>query len=283
MSTPSASGSAPAPTTRTPSRVPPMARRPRDRRGTTARDLGRPCPAGRPRRAPVRTAAARRTRRSEGGGPSTITCSSPQASRRPVRSAHASRSCLYSPAVDPAAFADLIAGYCLEVRKGQQVLVRFLAAIAAPALLELQRAILERGALADPARRAARPGRGVLRPRPGLDARGVPRPGHARGQGVRGDRRHPGARRTRRPRWPASTRPRSRAWRAGRREVREQMLKKRWWLDALADRRAGPGRRAWRWPDFSAFVEARAVPRPPPTRSAAGASSAPSRSSSSSG
>src|SRR2546423_7510343 len=42
-------------------------------------------------------------------------------------------------------FADLIAGYCLEVRGGQQVLVRS-TALAAPLLLELQRAILEREA-----------------------------------------------------------------------------------------------------------------------------------------
>jgi aminopeptidase len=42
-------------------------------------------------------------------------------------------------------FADLIAGYCLEVRPGQQVLVRS-TSLAAGLLLELQRAILERGA-----------------------------------------------------------------------------------------------------------------------------------------
>jgi aminopeptidase len=45
--------------------------------------------------------------------------------------------------LDPAAFADLIAGYCLEVQPGQQVLVRS-TSLAAPLLLELQRAILER-------------------------------------------------------------------------------------------------------------------------------------------
>src|SRR3954447_15721933 len=52
---------------------------------------------------------------------------------------------LYSPRMKAAAFADLIAGYCLDVRKGQQVLVRS-STLAAPALLELQRAILEREA-----------------------------------------------------------------------------------------------------------------------------------------
>jgi aminopeptidase len=47
--------------------------------------------------------------------------------------------------VDPRAFADLLAGYCLEIRPGQGVLVRA-TALAAPLLLELQRAILEREA-----------------------------------------------------------------------------------------------------------------------------------------
>ena len=47
--------------------------------------------------------------------------------------------------LDPAAFADLLAGYCLEVQPGQQILVRS-TTLAAPLLLELQRAILERDA-----------------------------------------------------------------------------------------------------------------------------------------
>src|SRR3954464_5615245 len=42
-------------------------------------------------------------------------------------------------------FAELLVGYCLEVRAGQQVLVRS-TSLAAALLLELQRAILERGA-----------------------------------------------------------------------------------------------------------------------------------------
>jgi aminopeptidase len=48
-------------------------------------------------------------------------------------------------AIDPRAFADLLAGYCLEVKPGQQILVRS-GTEAAPLLLELQRAILERDA-----------------------------------------------------------------------------------------------------------------------------------------
>jgi aminopeptidase len=45
--------------------------------------------------------------------------------------------------LDPSAFADLLAGYCLDVRPDQQVLVRS-TTLATPLLLELQRAILER-------------------------------------------------------------------------------------------------------------------------------------------
>ena len=47
--------------------------------------------------------------------------------------------------LDPAPFARLLAGYCLEVEAGQQVLLRS-TTLAAPLLLELQREILERDA-----------------------------------------------------------------------------------------------------------------------------------------
>jgi aminopeptidase len=47
--------------------------------------------------------------------------------------------------LDPAAFADLLAGYCLDVQEGEAVLVRS-TALAEPLLLELQRAILQRDA-----------------------------------------------------------------------------------------------------------------------------------------
>ncbi|WCB91972.1 Aminopeptidase 2 [Baekduia alba] len=50
-----------------------------------------------------------------------------------------------TPHLDPAGFADLLAGYCLDVQPGQQVLVRS-TTLAEPLLLELQRAILERDA-----------------------------------------------------------------------------------------------------------------------------------------
>jgi len=48
-------------------------------------------------------------------------------------------------ALDAAAFADLLAGYCLDVQPRDQVLVRS-TTLAEPLLLELQRAILEREA-----------------------------------------------------------------------------------------------------------------------------------------
>jgi aminopeptidase len=48
-------------------------------------------------------------------------------------------------ALDPARFADLLTGYCLDVQANDQVLVRS-TTLAAPLLLELQRAILERDA-----------------------------------------------------------------------------------------------------------------------------------------
>jgi aminopeptidase len=60
-------------------------------------------------------------------------------------------------ALDPTAFADLLAGYCLDVGAGQQVLVRS-TTLAAPLLLELQRAILERDAW--PLVRVELPGQG---------------------------------------------------------------------------------------------------------------------------
>jgi aminopeptidase len=47
--------------------------------------------------------------------------------------------------LDPARFAHLLAGYCLDVQPGQEVLVRS-TTLASPLLLECQRAILERDA-----------------------------------------------------------------------------------------------------------------------------------------
>src|SRR3954467_7486337 len=158
---------------------------------------------------------------------------------------------LYSPAVDPAAFADLIAGYCLDVRKGQQVLVRS-SPLAAPALLELQRAILKRGAW--PVLRVELPGQAegffahaqdwMLDEFPGLAMReakecdatvGIQAPENTRAlAGVD----------------PALIARMAR----GRREVHEQMLKKRWcstlWPTEALAQQAGMSLAA-----FEAFVE----------------------------
>jgi aminopeptidase len=57
--------------------------------------------------------------------------------------------------IDPAAFARLICDYCLEVQPGRQVVVRS-TTLAAPALVALQRALLERDAW--PVMRVALPG-----------------------------------------------------------------------------------------------------------------------------
>src|SRR3954469_22092252 len=46
---------------------------------------------------------------------------------------------------DPAAFAELLCGYCLDVRPGQQVAVQS-TTLAEPLLLAVQRAVLEREA-----------------------------------------------------------------------------------------------------------------------------------------
>ncbi len=48
-------------------------------------------------------------------------------------------------ALDPARFADLLVGYCLEVEPHEEILIRSTTE-AAPLLLELQRAVLQRGA-----------------------------------------------------------------------------------------------------------------------------------------
>src|SRR3954467_6709775 len=154
------------------------------------------------------------------------------------------------PTLSVTRFADLIAGYCLDVRKGQQVLVRS-SPLAAPALLELQRAILERGAW--PILRVELPGQAEgfyehardwqLDEFPGLALReakecdatvGIQAPENTRAlAGVD----------------PARIARMSR----GRREVREQMLKKRWcstlWPTEALAQQAGMS-----LAEFSAFV-----------------------------
>src|SRR3954469_19128901 len=165
------------------------------------------------------------------------------------------------PTLSATRFADLIAGYCLDVQKGQQVLVRS-SPLAAPALLELQRAILERGAW--PILRVELPGQAAgfyaharewqLDEFPGLALReakecdatvGIQAPENTRAlAGVD----------------PAKIARMAR----GRREVREQMLKKRWcstlWPTEALAQQAGMS-----LGDFETFVErAMFLDRPDP-------------------
>ena len=175
--------------------------------------------------------------------------------------------------LDPAPFADLLAGYCLDVQPGQQVVVRS-TTLAAPLLLELQRAILERDAW--PTFRVELPGesagfyaharrppaRRLRRPRDGAgqEARRRARdPGP--GRPARAGRRRPGADRARRPRAPPGARG----------DAEEALV-----LDAVADgRRRGAGRHAAR--GVRAFVRTRDCSSTSPTRSRPGAGCAPSR------
>jgi aminopeptidase len=169
--------------------------------------------------------------------------------------------------LDPAAFADLIAGYCLEVEPGQQVLVRS-TALAAPLLLELQRAILERDAwcflrveLEDEARGFYEHARDVhLDTTPSLafeeakriDATvGIQAPYHARAlAGVDPELITRAAR--------------------GRRDVRERMLKNRW-CSTLWPTPAGAELAGMSLDEFGAFVRrALFLDRPGPGGAVAG-------------
>ncbi|HEU4658294.1 MAG TPA: aminopeptidase [Capillimicrobium sp.] len=153
--------------------------------------------------------------------------------------------------VHPARFADLLTGYCLDVQRGQQVLVRS-TTLAAPLLLELQRAILERGAW--PHLRVELPGQTegfyehardwqlddipdlALTEAKGIDATlGIQAPENTRAlSGIDPERIARTAR--------------------ARRPVREQMLRKRWcstlWPTEAGAQQAGMSLRA-----FEAFVE----------------------------
>ena len=93
---------------------------------------------------------------------------------------------------DPDAFAALLADYCLEVQPGQQVLVRS-TTLAAPLLLALQRALLEREAW--PLLRPELPGadEGFWRPARDVHLDGFPSADLAEMEGDRRAGRHPGA------------------------------------------------------------------------------------------
>ena len=172
-------------------------------------------------------------------------------------------------AVDPAKFAELLCGYCLEVQRGQQVLVRSSTA-ATELLLALQRAILEREAW--PLLRVELPGETAAfyehardlhldeLPRTALDearridaSLGIQAPSEA----FELDGVDPG---------------RMARFARARREVREQVMKKRWcttlWPTAAGAQRAGMTLEA-----FEAFVErALFLDQPDPVRSWGGLS-----------
>src|SRR5256885_12796843 len=155
------------------------------------------------------------------------------------------------PVLSATRFADLLAGYCLDVRAGQQVLVRS-TSLAAPLLLELQRAVLEREAW--PLLRVELPGQAEAFYAHARDAQLDAFPGLALGEAKECDATV-GIQAPENTRALAGVDPAKIARLArGRREVREQMLKKRWcstlWpTDALAQQ-AGMS-----LGDFSAFVE----------------------------
>jgi aminopeptidase len=154
------------------------------------------------------------------------------------------------PTLSATRFADLLAGYCLDVRAGQQVLVRS-TTLATPLLLELQRAILEREAW--PVFRVELPGQAegfyaharerqldefpslALREAKECDATvGIQAPENTRAlAGVDPERIARLAR--------------------GRREVREAMLKRRW-CSTLWPTQAGAQQAGLSLADFERFV-----------------------------
>jgi aminopeptidase len=165
--------------------------------------------------------------------------------------------------IDPAAFADLLAGYCLDVQPGQQVLVRS-TTLAAPLLVELQRAILQRDAWCF--LRVELPGEA-----PGFYAHAQERhldtyPALAYEEARRIDATV-GIQAPDDARALASVDPEliTRAAR-GRRDVRDQMLKKRW-CSTLWPTPAGAGLAGMELGAFAAFVNrALFLDRPDPVR-----------------
>src|SRR5437763_4220620 len=153
--------------------------------------------------------------------------------------------------LSPTRFADLLAGYCLEVRPGQQVLVRS-TSLAAALLLELQRAILQRGAWPLLRVEVAGQAEGFYAHATGAQLAGYP--SLAMREAKECDATV-GIQAPENTRALAGVDPALIARMArGRREVREQMLKKRWcstlWpTDALAQQ-AGMS-----LPAFTGFVE----------------------------
>ena len=166
--------------------------------------------------------------------------------------------------VDAAAFADLLAGYCLDVQPGQEVLVRS-TTLAEPLLLELQRAILARDAW--PLLRVELPGSTAAFHRNALDRHldGFAEVAYAEAKKAHA---HLGIQAPENTRALAGIDP-ERLARAGRarQPLRELTLKKRWcatlWPTQAAAQQAGMSLE-----DFEAFVRrALFLDQPDPERS----------------
>jgi aminopeptidase len=147
--------------------------------------------------------------------------------------------------------ADLLVGYCLELESGKEVLVRS-STEAAPLLLELQRAILERGSW--PHLRAELPGqqRGFLEHAQDVQ---LDDPGPLAFEEAKRFTHQLGIQAPHTRHELAGIDPARMARVArGRRDVRERLLKKRW-CSTLWPTAAGAEQAGMTLEDFSAFVE----------------------------
>jgi aminopeptidase len=171
--------------------------------------------------------------------------------------------------VDPRPFADLLCGYCLDVRPGQQVLVRSTTA-AEPLLLELQRAILEREAW--PLLRVELPGETAAFYEHARDVHLDEFPRLALDEAKRIDASLSIQAPTEAFELEGVDPARIARLARGRRDLRERIMEKRWcttlWPTEAAAQRAG-----MTFDDFSAFVErALFLDQPDPVGSWAGLS-----------
>jgi aminopeptidase len=166
--------------------------------------------------------------------------------------------------LDPARFADLLAGYCLDVQPGQEVLVRS-TTLAEPLLLECQRAILDRDAW--PLLRVELPGATAAFHRHAHDRHldGFPEVSYAEAKKAHASLAIQAPENTRAL---AGIDPERLARAArGRRPLREQALKRRW-CATLWPTHAGAQQAGMNLADFEAFVErALFLDQPDPVRS----------------
>jgi aminopeptidase len=166
--------------------------------------------------------------------------------------------------LDAARFADLLAGYCLDVQPGQEVLVRS-TTLAAPLLLECQRAILDREAW--PLLRVELPDATAAFHRHARDRHldGFPEVSYAEAKKAHASLAIQAPENTRALTGIDPERL-ARAAR-GRKPLREQALKRRW-CSTLWPTNAGAQQAGMNLADFEAFVErALFLDQPDPVRS----------------